>query len=259
MGAIVILVICLIGLVTILQRMLLGVSTRIIYKATSINGYLAILVGAGITVLVQSSSITTSALTPFVGMGALRLEQMFPLTLGANIGTTVTGLLASLVSDGTNALQVALCHLFFNISGIIIWYPIPFMRNIPLNLAIGLGKTTRVWRGFPIVYLLLAFGIIPLLLLGLSSLFSQGSKGFTVLGSLITVLLVLFVVYIVYKWYKGGLKESTLSSFEAREKKSNAIKALPDDMDYVKSEIVRLREHTGLPEPVPEKEADDEA
>jgi sodium-dependent phosphate cotransporter len=253
-----ILVICLIGLVTCLQKMLMAMSTRIIYKATNINGYLAILVGAGITILVQSSSITTSALTPFVGMGALRLEQMFPLTLGANIGTTVTGLLASLVSDGTNALQVALCHLFFNISGIIIWYPIPFMRKIPLNFAIGLGKTTRVWRGFPIVYLLLAFGIIPLLLLGLSSLFSQGSKGFTVLGSLITVLLVLFIVYIVYKWYKGGLKESTLASFEAREKKSNAIKDLPDDMDYVKSEIVRLREHTGLPEPV-EKEADDEA
>jgi sodium-dependent phosphate cotransporter len=253
-----ILVICLIGLVTCLQKMLMAMSTRIIYKATNINGYLAILVGAGITILVQSSSITTSALTPFVGMGALRLEQMFPLTLGANIGTTVTGLLASLVSDGTNALQVALCHLFFNISGIIIWYPIPFMRKIPLNLAIGLGKTTRVWRGFPIVYLLLAFGIIPLLLLGLSSLFSQGSKGFTVLGSLITVLLVLFIVYIVYKWYKGGLKESTLASFEAREKKSKAIKDLPDDMDYVKSEIVRLREHTGLPEPV-EKEADEEA
>merc|ERR1712113_912393 len=118
--------------------------------------------------------------------------------------------------------------------------------------------TTRVWRGFPIVYLLLAFGIIPLLLLGLSSLFSQGSKGFTVLGSLITVLLVLFIVYIVSKWYKGGLKESTLASFVAREKTSKAIKDLPDDMDYVKSEIVRLREHTGLPEPV-EKEADEEA
>merc|ERR1711915_670366 len=203
--------------------MLMGMSTRILYKATNVNGYLAILIGAGLTILVQSSSITTSALTPFVGMGALRLEQMFPLTLGANIGTTVTGLLASLVSDGTNALQVALCHLFFNISGIIIWYPVPFM------------------------------------LLGLSSLFMQGSKGFTVLGSLITVVLILFIIYIVYKWYKGGLKESMVSSFEAREKKNKAIKELPDDMDYLKSEIVRLREHTGLPEPVDEKEADDSA
>lgn len=229
-------------------------STRIIYKATNINGYLAILVGAGITILVQSSSITTSALTPFVGMGALRLEQMFPLTLGANIGTTVTGLLASLVSDGTNALQVALCHLFFNISGIIIWFPVPFMRRIPLNLAVSLGKTTRVWRGFPIIYILTIFGVVPLLLLGLSSLFTQESKGFTVLGSLITVLLILFIAYIVYKWYKGGLKESIVEGFETRERKNNAIKDLPDDMDYLKSEIVRLRDHTGLPEPTTEKE-----
>merc|ERR1711920_932907 len=129
--ALVILVICLIGLVTVLQKMLLGMSTRILYKATNINGYLAILVGVGITILVQSSSITTSTLTPLVGIGALRLEQMLPLTLGANIGTTITAFLASLVSGKVVSLQVALAHLLFNITGIIIFYPIPFMRSIP--------------------------------------------------------------------------------------------------------------------------------
>ena len=66
---------CLVCMVTILQKLLLGMSTRIVYKATDINGYLAIAIGAGITMIVQSSSITTSALTPLVGMGALRLEQ----------------------------------------------------------------------------------------------------------------------------------------------------------------------------------------
>jgi len=252
-----ILIVCLIGLVTLLQKMLMGMSTRIIYKATSMNGYIAILVGAAITVLVQSSSITTSALTPFVGMGALRVEQMFPLTLGANIGTTVTGLLASLVSDGTNALQVALCHLCFNITGILVWYPIPFMRKFPLNMAKNLGKVTRIWRGFPILYIFTTFGIVPLLLLGLSSLFTQDSKGFTVLGSLITVVLILFIIYIIYKFYKGGLKEQIVESFENREKKNKAIKTLPEDMDYVKAELVRLREHTGLPEPTPEVEKED--
>merc|ERR1712038_317183 len=223
-----ILVICLIGLVTCLQKMLMAMSTRIIYKATNINGYLAILVGAGITVLVQSSSITTSALTPFVGMGALRLEQMFPLTLGANIGTTITGLLASLVSTGTDALQVALCHLFFNISGILIWYPVPFMRKFPLNAAKMLGSTTRVWRGFPIIYIIVVFFIIPLLLLGLSSLFQQGSKGYTVLGSFITVVVILVIAFLTYKWYRGGLKESTVARFETRQKKNEAINNLPD-------------------------------
>lgn len=253
-----ILMICLIGLVTLLQKMLMGMSNRILYKATNVNGYLAILIGAGLTILVQSSSITTSALTPFVGMGALRLEQMLPLTLGANIGTTVTGLLASLVSSGTDALQVALCHLFFNISGIIVWYPLPFMRKFPLNAAKQLGKVTRSWRGFPIVYILIVFGLIPLLLLGLSSLFNQGSKGFTVLGSFLTVILILLIALFAYKWMKGGLKESTIERFATRERKNKAVVALPDDMDYVKSELVRLREHTGLSEPTPEGDKEKE-
>merc|ERR1719229_661406 len=113
--------------------MLLGMSTRIINKAVNINGYLAIVIGAGLTVLVQSSSITTSTLTPLVGMGVIPLEDMLPLTLGANIGTTFTGLMAALVSNKIDALQVALAHLFFNITGIIIFYPIPFMRKIPLH------------------------------------------------------------------------------------------------------------------------------
>merc|ERR1712038_1659566 len=239
---------------TVLQKMLMSMSTRIIYKATNVNGYLAIVVGAGLTVLVQSSSITTSALTPFVGMGALRLEQMFPLTLGANIGTTITGLLASLVSDGTNALQVALCHLFFNITGILIWYPLPFMRQFPLLAAKALGKTTRTWRGFPILYIIIVFGILPLLLLGLSSLFNQDSRGFTVLGSLLTIVCILAILFIGYKWMRGGLKESTIENFNRRDRKNKAVAALPDDMDYVKSELVRLREHTGLPEPTPDPE-----
>lgn len=71
----------------VLTKMLASVSNRVIYKATDLNGYVAILIGCGLTVLVQSSSVTTSALTPLVGVGALRLEQMYPLTLGANIGT----------------------------------------------------------------------------------------------------------------------------------------------------------------------------
>jgi solute carrier family 34 (sodium-dependent phosphate cotransporter) len=69
---IVILFICLYAMVKILQKMLLGMSTRIIYKATNVNGYLAILIGMGITILVQSSSITTSTFTPLVGMGIIR-------------------------------------------------------------------------------------------------------------------------------------------------------------------------------------------
>merc|ERR1712176_1199602 len=114
----VILCISLVCLVMVLQKMLLGASRRVIYKATNVNGYLAMVVGLVITVFVQSSSVTTSVLTPFCGLGLIRLEQMYPLTLGVNIGTTVTALLAAIVSASQDALQVALAHLMFNISGL---------------------------------------------------------------------------------------------------------------------------------------------
>ena len=123
-------------------------------------------------------------------MGAIRLEQMLPLTLGANIGTTFTGLLASLVSDNIDSLQVALCHLFFNITGIIIFYPIPRIREIPLSAARQLGKCTRIWRGFPVVYILVVFFFIPIVLFGLSSLFEQDAKGYTILGSFLSSILI---------------------------------------------------------------------
>jgi len=246
--ALVILVVCLIGLVTILQKMLLGMSTRIIYKATNINGYLAILVGAGITVLVQSSSITTSTLTPLVGMGVLQLEQMLPLTLGANIGTTVTAILASLVSDTIDALQVALAHLMFNITGILIFYPIPFMRRLPLNAARKLGKATRLWRGFPIVYIIVMFFVIPLALLGLSSLFEQDSVGFTTLGSLLVIFLALFFAWMFYYWKFNGGRDDCINCLESRQRKTAATKNLADDMEFLKSRVAALTDHTGLPE-----------
>lgn len=68
--------VCLLGLVNVLQRGLMGMSTRVIYKATKVPGVFAIGIGAAITILVQSSSITTSVLTPIVGLGVIQLEQV---------------------------------------------------------------------------------------------------------------------------------------------------------------------------------------
>ena len=48
--------------------------------------YVFIMVGTGMTILVQSSSVFTSAITPLVGMGVISLDRMYPLTLGSNIG-----------------------------------------------------------------------------------------------------------------------------------------------------------------------------
>ena len=245
---------CLIGMVTLLQKMLLGMSTRIVYKATDINGYLAIAIGAGITMIVQSSSITTSALTPLVGMGALRLEQMLPLTLGANIGTTMTGIMSALVSSSVKSLQVALAHLFFNVTGIVIFYPLPQLRSIPLYAARRLGKATRLWRGFPIAYIAFMFILVPLFFLGISALFEKESKGFTVLGAFIVVVLGLGLAYLGYWCYYKDGRAHCVDCLTDRERRRVTMKDLPDDMDYLKAEILRLKEHTGIPDEEEEKE-----
>ena len=94
-------------------------------------GYVNILIGAGLTFLVQSSSVFTSTLTPLVGIGILTVETCYPLFLGSNIGTTTTGLLAAMSSDSQglhDALLVAFAHLMFNVFGILLFYPIPFLR-----------------------------------------------------------------------------------------------------------------------------------
>lgn len=244
----VVLITCLLILVNVLQKMLLGTSTRILYKATNVNGYIGIAIGTGLTILVQSSSITTSALTPLVGMGVIHLEQMFPMTLGANIGTTVTGLLAAQVSGKKEALQVALAHLFFNIFGIIIWYPIPKIRQFPLYLATQLGKATRVWRGFPFVYLILAFFIFPVIMLGISLLFDQDSPGFKVLGSIIVIMIVITILRIMWKVKYHGLDKSIVTYMKDRQARNTAYRTLPTELADIKQELARLKEHTGLPD-----------
>ncbi|CAK0844760.1 unnamed protein product, partial [Prorocentrum cordatum] len=131
--------------------------------------YILILFGVGITILMQSSSITTSTLTPLVGIGLIKLDKMFPFTVGANVGTTVTGMLSALAgSNVATGMTVAFAHLFFNLIGALIWFPIPAMRAVPLTMARALGSVAADLRWFPIAYIFVVFGIIPGLLLGLS-------------------------------------------------------------------------------------------
>uniref|UniRef100_A0A8C8J4J5 Sodium-dependent phosphate transport protein 2B n=1 Tax=Oncorhynchus tshawytscha TaxID=74940 RepID=A0A8C8J4J5_ONCTS len=170
---------CLILIVKLLNSMLKGQVAVVIKKVLNtdfpfpfgwVTGYIAIMVGAGMTFIVQSSSVFTSAITPLVGIGVISLERAYPLTLGSNIGTTTTAILAAMAAPGetlANSLQVALCHFFFNIAGILLWYPIPFTR-IPIRLARALGNRTAKYRWFAALYLLLCFLLMPLTILGLS-------------------------------------------------------------------------------------------
>jgi sodium-dependent phosphate cotransporter len=121
----------------------------------------AMLFGVIITIMVQSSSITTSLVVPLAGAGVLTLRQIFPFTLGANIGTTVTALLAALTGT-VSALVAGFSHLLFNIFGIIIIYGIPALRNIPIFLSENIADIAVEKKYVPILYLLIIFVLIPL-------------------------------------------------------------------------------------------------
>lgn len=94
------------------------------------------------TVLVQSSSTTTSLMVPLVGSGILKARDIYPFTLGANIGTCITALIAALAVTGPMggvAMQIALVHLLFNIFSVLLIFGLPFLRNIPLSLSSSLA------------------------------------------------------------------------------------------------------------------------
>ncbi|XP_041948017.1 sodium-dependent phosphate transport protein 2A [Alosa sapidissima] len=171
---------CLILLVKLLNSLLKGQVAKAIQKIINtafpspfgwLAGYLAILVGAGMTFVVQSSSVFTSAITPLIGDQNISLIRcMYAITLGNSLGTTTTAILAALASPGDKlaaAFQVALCHFFFNVLGILLWYPVPFTR-LPIRMARFLGDQTAAYRWFAVLYLILCFLLFPSIIFGLS-------------------------------------------------------------------------------------------
>ena len=118
--------------------------------------------GASLTAIIQSSSVATSLMVPLVGAGIVTVEKKFPYTLGTNIGTTVTAILASVATVNPAAITIALCHLVFNILGICIFYP---LRWIPLGLAKELGRRVGHKRWHAITYVLFTFYVVPLALI----------------------------------------------------------------------------------------------
>jgi len=213
------------GLVKLLQMLLLKKAKKVIAKAVQLNAYLSILVGLGITIVVQSSSVTTSALTPLCGLGVIPLDKMLPLTLGANIGTTCTALIAALASMKFAGLQIALCHLCFNLIGILIWYPVPMMREVPLGAARLLGLYASFYRFVPALYILVMFVILPAILLGIAEVYDASAAGGAILG-------LLFVAAVgagLFWWIKMEGCYKVLTK-EQREERLAEVKKAEEEM-----------------------------
>ena len=126
------------------------------------GGLVGMLLGLIITIAVQSSSITTSILIPLAGSGVLALRAAYPVTLGANVGTTITAVLASLATNRPEALTVALAHTTFNVMGIMLFYPVPALRDIPVRLAEWMAAQAVVHRSYVLAYVIGLFVVVPL-------------------------------------------------------------------------------------------------
>ena len=147
---------------------------RMVNGALQASAIVAMLAGAMVTVMVQSSSITTSLLVPLGGAGLIALEQAFPVTIGANVGTTVTALIAALAVSGPNAevgLQIALVHLLFNLSGMLLIYPIRAIRRLPLDASRGVTALALRSRKLTVLAVFVVAYGIPGLLIFITRLF----------------------------------------------------------------------------------------
>ena len=118
----------------------------------------ALVIGALVTAVVQSSSVTTSLVVPLLGAGIVRLDAVFPYMLGANIGTTITALLASLVTGNAAAVVIAICHLLFNLAGTAVFLP---LRRLPIWMATTMARVTAKRRWMAILYIVVVFFLIP--------------------------------------------------------------------------------------------------
>jgi sodium-dependent phosphate cotransporter len=145
----------------LLQNRLSGALSKTLFR----NPPIAFGVGILMTIAVQSSSVTTSLVVPLVGAGILKLKQIYPYTLGANIGTTVTALLAGLGTGRAPAVACALGHLLFNLLGTLAFWPLQF---IPISLAKGFAKMASRRRVLAAVYIMLVFFVLPIAVIVIS-------------------------------------------------------------------------------------------
>ncbi|BCL71054.1 putative Sodium-dependent phosphate transporter [Vibrio nigripulchritudo MADA3029] len=156
----------------LMKSLMVGRAREILKNAIGRGPLHGIASGSVVTVLVQSSSTTTSLMVPLVGSGVLKVRDVYPFTLGANIGTCITALLAATAVSGefaVFALQIALVHLVFNLMATIFIYGIPFLRELPIKGADLISDMAMKNKAVVVGYLLAVFIIMPGTILALTA------------------------------------------------------------------------------------------
>ncbi|MGM0565041.1 MAG: Na/Pi symporter [Pseudomonadota bacterium] len=157
----------------LLRYVMVGKAKAALHSAVGRGPLTGIASGATVTVLVQSSSTTTSLIVPLAGTGVFTLREIYPFTLGANIGTTITALLASLAITNEYAqfaLQIALVHFFYNVIAVAVLYSLPRVRDWPIRGAEWLAEVSAERKLYGLAYVLGVFFVLPALLIAVTSL-----------------------------------------------------------------------------------------
>ena len=121
--------------------------------------------GIGLTALVQSSSITTALTVPLVATNVVSLRKVFPFIMGANIGTTLTALIASLSTPNEASITIALCHVLYNSIAVFIFMLVPIIQSVPILLSTRLGELVNYQKWYGFAYVGILFFGIPLALM----------------------------------------------------------------------------------------------
>jgi sodium-dependent phosphate cotransporter len=156
---------------SLLKVVMVGRAKQVLHSAIGRGPITGIFSGMLITIMVQSSSTTTALVVPLAGSGTFSVKQIYPFTLGANIGTTVTALIAAFAFSGVEAqfaLQAALVHLLFNLLATALIFGVPFLRVIPLKGAALLGELGARNKLFVVAWVLGVFVVVPAVLIFLT-------------------------------------------------------------------------------------------
>lgn len=147
-----------------ISKQIIGQSQDRLLKYLFSHPFNSFLAGITLTAAVQSSSITTSLVVPFVATNKIKLQNATPFILGANIGTTITAFIAVLFESNA-AISIAITHLLINIIGVLIFLPFPLLRQVPIFLAGYFGKLTMQHRLAGFMYIIAVFFAIPFVLI----------------------------------------------------------------------------------------------
>ncbi|MFC3121037.1 Na/Pi symporter [Agaribacter flavus] len=149
----------------IMKSLMVGKAREILQKSLGRGAVSGITSGTVVTVLVQSSSTTTSLMVPLVGNGIVTARSIYPFTLGANIGTCITALIAALSITGPNAdlaLQIAFVHFCYNVLAVAVIYGLAFIREWPPRLSYQLSLKVAEQKVYGLAYIVGVFFVIPL-------------------------------------------------------------------------------------------------